>query len=359
MDMQHSKDMILGFFLSLFIISIVLLGWVLWPFLAILILACVVTNIFFPLYRLLLSKFKPAWASLITCLIVFVTLFVPIVLFVGILSKEAYEMYLLGRDALVDERLTGLITNNRVIDRLNSVLAPFNVQVTGEQLGSLLSEIGKTVGFFLYQQATAIGTNLLRFVGNFFLMILVVYFLLMDAAKLVQYIVDLSPLPRDQDEILIRKFKDMAGAIIIGNGLGGLIQGLLGGIIFALMGIKSALLWGVIMALLAFLPIVGIGIVFIPAAAWQFLNSQIGAGLFLMITYVILSGSVEYLLKPKIVGKRAQMPTLLVFLAVIGGLKLFGIMGIIYGPLMVTAFLALAEIYQVNYKKRVELENSF
>jgi predicted PurR-regulated permease PerM len=146
----------------------------------------------------------------------------------------------------------------------------------------------------------------------------------------------------------------MAGAILIGNGLGGLIQGTLGGLVFAFFGFKSPFFWGVIMALLAFLPIVGIGAVFLPAAAYLFLQGRLGAGIFFVVFYVILSGGIEYFFKPKLVGQRVQMHTLLVFLAIIGGLKLFGILGIIYGPLVVTGFLTLADIYESSYQRIVE-----
>jgi predicted PurR-regulated permease PerM len=170
----------------------------------------------------------------------------------------------------------------------------------------------------------------------------------------MKYIVKLSPLPDDQDEKLFQKFKDMAGAILIGNGLGGLIQGTLGGAVFAIFGFQSPFLYGVIMALLAFLPIVGIGAVFLPAAIYLLLQGRIGSGIFFVVFYAVLSGGIEYFFKPKIVGQRVQMHTLLVFLAIIGGLKLFGILGIIYGPLVVTAFLTLSDIYESSYQRIVE-----
>jgi len=146
----------------------------------------------------------------------------------------------------------------------------------------------------------------------------------------------------------------MGSAILLGNGLGGLIQGILGGIVFAFFGFRSPFLWGVIMALLAFLPIVGVGVVFLPAALYLILQGRLAAGIFFIVFYVVLSGGIEYLFKPKLVGKRLQMHTLLVFLSIIGGLKLFGILGIIYGPLVVTAFLTLSDIYESSYRRIVE-----
>ena len=178
----------------------------------------------------------------------------------------------------------------------------------------------------------------------------------MDGHKLIEFLIDLSPLPRKEDEKLIQKFKDMTGAILMGNGLGGLIQGTAGGIVFAMFGLNSPFLWGVVMAFLAFLPIIGIGVVFLPAALYLFLKGKIAAALFFVVFYGILSGGIEYIFKPKIVGDRVKMHTLLVFLAIIGGLKLFGILGIIYGPLIVTGFLTLTDIYTSNYQRIVEPE---
>jgi predicted PurR-regulated permease PerM len=218
--------------------------------------------------------------------------------------------------------------------------------------------LGKTVGLFLYQQASSIASNILKFFVYFFFMLLIIYYLLIDGNRLIEFIMDLSPLPDEQDQKLIQKFKDMAGAVIIGNGFCGLIQGLMGGLVFLMFGIKSPFMWGVIMSLLAFLPIIGIGVVFIPTAAFLLLKGRIAAGIFFVVFYMFLSGGVEYLLKPKVVGKQVKMHTLLVFFSIMGGLKLFGILGIIYGPLVATAFLTLTDIYYSSYQELVKPNNA-
>ncbi len=353
MEDKTSRSIILWYFLALFSISALMLGWLLFPFVSVLILGAVVTGIFKPVYNYLNSKSNPTTASLLTCALVFVILFIPTLFFVGILSKEAYGLYLMGKEAVISDQIKLLLENSKILDRANIVLSSLNIDLTGEELNKALSELVKVVGLFLYQQASSIASNILKFIVYFFFMLLVIYYLLMDSERLVSFIIDLSPLPKDQDEKLIQKFKDMAGAILIGNGLGGLIQGTLGGIVFSLFGLKSAFLWGVIMGLLAFLPIIGIGIVFIPAAIYLVLKGRIAAGIFFVIFYLILSGGVEYLLKPKLVGQRVKMHTLIVFLSIIGGLKLFGILGIIYGPLVVTAFLTLTDIYYASYQNLV------
>ncbi len=354
MENIANRDMILRFFLALFIVSFILLGWLIWPFISIIILASVVTGIFSPIFNSFKNKINTSVASLLTCMIIFIILFIPIVFFVGILSKEAYDLYLMAKTAVLSDQIKTLFESSRVLEKINQILSNFNIVLTGEELNKAISEIGKVVGLFLYEQASSIASNVLKFVLNFFFMLLIIYFLLIEGNRLVSFIVDLSPLPREQNDKLIQKFKDIAGAVLIGNGLAGLIQGVLGGIVFVVFGLKSPFMWGLIMALLAFLPILGIGAVFIPAAVYLFLQGQIGAGIFFVVFYVILSGSMEYLLKPKLVGKRVKMPTLLVFLSIVGGLKMFGILGIIYGPLVVTAFLTLTDIYRSSYQNIIE-----
>jgi predicted PurR-regulated permease PerM len=280
-------------------------------------------------------------------------LFIPIALLVGILSKEAYDLYQAARDAVLGEKIQSLLEGNIWIDKIRVFFSRFNIDISGEELKTMVTQMAKVVGLFLYEQARAIASNMFAFIINFILMLLVIFYLLIDGERLVGFIVELSPLPYDQNHELIRRFKEIAGAVLIGNGLSGLIQGVIGGAAFAFFNFNSPILWGVIIGILGFLPILGIGIVFIPTVVYLFLTSKIAAGISMMVFSVILSGC-EYIFKPKIVGHRVKMHVILVFLSIIGGLKLFGMLGIIYGPLIVTGFLTLAEIYQTNYKELVE-----
>jgi len=274
---------------------------------------------------------------------------------VGILSKEAYDLYIMAKNAVLKEEIRALFEKSRILEQINLLLSRFDYTVSGEELNKAISEIGKSVGLFLYEQASAVASNIFRFVLHFFLMLLIMYFLLVDGDRMISFIGDLSPLPAEQDQKIIRKFKDMAGAILVINILSGIVQGFFGGIIFALFGLKSPFLWGLIMAMLAFLPILGIGLVFIPTSIYLFLNGRIPAAVFFIIAYLILSLGIENVLKPKLVGQRVQMHILLVFLSIMGGLKLFGILGIIYGPLVVTAFITLTDIYHTSYQQQVEI----
>lgn len=352
---KTSPSIILWFFLALFIVSAFMLGWLFWPFISVIVIAAVVTGIFRPVYNFFKNrKINSLFSSLLTCTLIFIILFIPTFIFVGILSKEAYGLYLMAKGGVISDQIKALLETSKILDRANFILSNFNISITGEELNKAISELGKVVGLFLFQQASSIASNVLKFFVYFFFMLLVVYYLLMDGDRLISFIIDLSPLPDDQDEQLFQKFKDMAGAVLVGNGLCGIIQGVLGGIVFLLFGFKSAFLWGVIMSLLAFLPIVGIGVVYIPAAVYLILKGRIAAGIFFIVFYILLSGGIEYLFKPKLVGQRVKMHTLLVFFSIIGGLNLFGILGIIYGPLVITAFLTLTDIYYASYRQLVD-----
>jgi predicted PurR-regulated permease PerM len=143
---------------------------------------------------------------------------------------------------------------------------------------------------------------------------------------------------------------EMASSLVIGNGVAAVIQGGIGGILFAILGIQGAVLWGVIMAILAFIPVVGISIVYIPFAVILLIADQPKKAVVLFAILAVVSAVVEYWLKPLLVGRRAQMHTLLVFLSLIGGAITFGAVGLLLGPLMMTAFLSIVEIYRDRYR---------
>lgn len=348
---QSSTQMIFRYFLVIFLITIFFVGRVLWPFFSILVLAFVLTGTFYPVYSFLSRKLKPTLSSLITCFIIFLVVFIPLVIFIGALSQEAYDLYLVGTDAAVNQDFRELLQNNKFVDRIEVMLRKYDVNLRAEHLNNAFSEFGKSVGFFLYQQASTIASNVLKFVVSFAFMLLVIFFLLIDGKKLITFLIELSPLPEDQDMKLMNKFHAMASVVLVVNGISGLIQGFLGGMVFAIFGLGSPFLWGFIMAILAFFPIVGIGAVLVPTSVFLVLRGRIATGIFFLVFYVVLSSVMEYVIKPKLVGDKVKMHTLLVFLAVLGGLKVFGILGIIYGPLVMTAFLTLTDIYRSSYEE--------
>ncbi len=298
----------------------------------------------------------PSFASLVTCSLIVLLVFVPLVFFVAALSSEAYHFLQVTKGTNIAQEFTSYIQNNIFYIRLEALLRGYGITMEMEELSSSLSDFGTDVARFIYTQASIWAANIIGFVFNFLLMILIIFYLLLEKEKLGAFFLHLSPLPKDHDRLLIRKFERITSAILVGNGICGVLQGILGGIIFGFLGYESPFLWGGVMGILAFLPIVGIGAVLGPAAIILIIKGAILKGLGLAVFYIILSMSVEYFLKPKLVGDQVQMHTILVFLAILGGLKVFGILGIIYGPLIITGFLTLADIYIDTYEKYVTSE---
>ena len=295
-------------------------------------------------------------ASILTCLLIILIVFIPLIFFVAALSNEALGLYHWGRNNQVGMKLQILIQESPVVAHLQEYMGGFGFDFDFKpaQVTAMFSYLAKMAGLFFYNQASSWAANILQFLFLFFMMILTIFFLLIDMDKLIKFIIAVSPLPDDEDRLLLSKFEEISNAILKGNGICGLIQGLLGGVMFAVLGLSSPILWGGIMAILAFLPIFGVGLVMIPAAGILMLSDRIAEGVFLFIFYLALSFSMEYMIKPKMVGKEVQMHTLLVFLAILGGLSVYGVLGIIYGPLIVTAFLTLTEIYFAKYDSHVQ-----
>lgn len=346
--------MVLHYFLLIFLLSIFLVGRLLWPFMAILVLSYLLAGIFKPVHAYF-RRFLPVnGASLLTCLLIILLVFVPLILFIGALAQEAQALYQLGKSAKLGLRLKDLLHGTTLVAWIREILDLFGVELPPDGISAVISDFVKEGGFVLYNRASAWAANILVFLYQFMIMILVIFFLLTDHERMVDFILRLSPLPDAQERRLIKKFEEIAWAVLIGNGVCGLFQGIIAGCVFSIFSLGSPVLWGGVMAILAFLPIFGIGLVLLPTALILYLKGNVTGAVLLTIFYMVLSFSVEYIIKPQIVGAQAKMHTLLVFLAILGGLQVFGVMGIIYGPLIITTFLTLADIYLTNYDVHVK-----
>jgi predicted PurR-regulated permease PerM len=352
---KHFSPLVFRYFLVLFLVSFLLLGRLLWPFFSILILSFLLSGLFQPVFRFLhvRLRFSEQFSSLVTCLLIVIVVFVPLMIFAVAVSKEVLGFYPVIKGKNLTLMLQQLLEENQSVARIKDFFSGFGIELHTELLTKGLSEFGKVAGLFLYNQASSWAANIMNFVFSFFMMIVVIFFLLIDQERFFSYILELSPLPDQQERQLFRRFEEIAKAVLVGNGLCGLLQGFLGGAAFMFFGFNSPILWGGVMAILAFLPIVGIGLVLVPAGIILFLKGSVGAGIFMLLFYAALSFSVEYLVKPWMVGERVKMHTLLVFLSILGGLSVYGVLGIIYGPLIVTAFLSMADIYRRNYSDYV------
>jgi predicted PurR-regulated permease PerM len=338
------------FFLFLLALAALILGGILWPFWQFLILSFLLSGIFRPVYQQL-NKWMPSWtASLLTCMLITLIVFLPLIVCISEFSSEAIQLYRYGRDTNVLFKLQQFMQDNILTSQAQAVLKGFGLNFEPIDVPAIVSGLSKSVGVFIYNQASAWAANIVNFALQFCMLLMVSFFLLRDIDYLIDFLARLSPLPENQDKLLMEKFMEIAGSILLGNGLNGLLQGVLGGVFIALLGLKAPVFYGVMMGVLAFLPLLGIGLVLIPTAALLLLNGFIGQAAATLIFYLVVTLSVKYLIQPRLFRSRVKMHNLLIFLSIIGGVSFFGILGVIYGPLIVTAFLTLAELYLHEYR---------
>ena len=340
------------FFLALLVLSALVLGWILWPFWQFLVLSFLLAGVFRPAY-LRLGHWTPPWAAaLLTCTLITLIVFVPLTLVISECTTEAVNLYQFGRDRNVLIKLQQFMLNNTLLIEAQAVLAGFGVKFEPPDLIALFSGFSRNIGAFIYTQASAWAANILHFAVRFCLLLMVTFFLLMEFERLNGFLARLSPLPVRQNRLLAARFTELAGVILVGNGLNALAQGTLGGLLFTLLDMRAPVLYGVLIGVLAFLPIFGAGLVLVPAAAVFLLNGMVGQAAVVLAYHAAVVLVERFWVRPRFFRGQEQMHRLLVLLAIIGGLSLFGLLGIIYGPLMVTAFLTLAGLYRQEYRQQ-------
>ncbi len=350
---QENQKAVLGYFLILFIGILFLLYRLFNPFFHTLFMALILTGLFFPIYRRIekLLKGRKTIASLCTCLLILLTVFIPIIYFAIALSNEAYTLYLSLTDIVQQGKLQNYIVSHRGLwDDLMERLNGLNIQIHPEELERNIGDLARNVVFFIYEQGRAFVSNLAKFFLHFLFMLVVLFYMFLDGVKFRNYLFSLSPLPDEEEHFLVDQFNGMARVVLVINGFCGILQGILGGIGFWLTGLPSPFLWGFFMAIMAFLPLIGASVVYIPAGLFLIATKHYLAGTMFFIFFGLMSVTVEYLLKPRLVGQQAKMHTLVILLAIIGGLSTFGILGILYGPLILTAFFSLVELYKKTYE---------
>ncbi len=348
------KSFVSKVFLVVLIGVLILLLRLFWAYMSAIILALLIASAFYPLYVRVKRLFKgeERGASLLMTIFIFLVLVIPVGGFVGTLSNEAFDFYGRSREAVSLLKIQQILEGDSIwARRIRKVGELTGIEVNPETLEDLATELGKNVGLFLSKQLRSIASNLLNFLIHFFLMMLIVYYIFRDGERLKDYISELLPFPIEQQELVVRKFREMARAVIVGNGLNGIIQGIVGGFGFFFFGLGSPFLWGTLIGFMAFLPFIGASIVYVPAFIILILQGQTGTAIGFLVYNGAYSIIMEYLFKPRMIGKGMRMNSLLVFIGILGGIKLFGILGIIYGPLIMTIFITLAELYRLEYKE--------
>ncbi len=334
-------------------VTLLLVLMILAPFSSVILLALIAAGLIQPTYTrlVLMLNGRRRRAAVLICVALLVVLLVPLYQLARVVSKEALGIYEMSTTQLTQGNLREVLEQRQDrIDQANRLLEPLGMTITVDQVYDVLATVGVRVGGFFYKQGVSLAKHLLQFVFGFVFWVLVVYYLLVDGRDLRMWIETTLPMPIDEQRAVSHRFMDMASSLVVGNGFAAIIQGIAGGIAFALLGLPGPVLWGVVMAILAFIPVVGISLVFIPATIILLIAGESGRAFMLFVPLAAISTVVEYWLKPLLVGRRAQMHTLLVFLSLIGGAAAFGAVGLLLGPLTMTAFITLAGIYRERYR---------
>ncbi|MFP6640863.1 MAG: AI-2E family transporter, partial [Myxococcota bacterium] len=186
------------------------------------------------------------------------------------------------------------------------------------------------------------------------------FFFLRDGQGILEKILYYIPLKSEDELRMVEKFVTVTKATLKGTLVIGIVQGALGGAAFAVIGIEGAAFWGTVMAVLSIIPGIGTALVWIPAAIWLFVNGNNTAAIGLTIWCIAVVGTVDNLLRPRLVGRDTQMSDLLIMLSTLGGLILFGGTGLVVGPIVAALFVTVWEIYGTafsDYLPNVEPED--
>lgn len=306
--------------------------------------AAVLAVLFRPVYQRVLNRLggRETPASVLTLLLILVIVILPLFLIGLAVANEATGLY---------QRISsGEIDLQEPLDALRSQLPLVTdlldrVGVDIEKIRQGLSDAAVTVSSYLASQALVIGQNALRFTVMFFLMLYLLFFFLRDGDRLINALVRALPLGDTRERLLFSRFAEVSRATIKGTFVVAIVQGLLGGLIFWILGINAAVFWGVIMAVLSLLPAVGSAIIWLPAAIILMVTGSVVKGIVLIVVGALIIGMVDNVLRPVLVGRDTKMADYLILLTTLGGLAVFGISGFVIGPIIAALFLSVWEMF--------------
>jgi predicted PurR-regulated permease PerM len=303
----------------------------LWPYATGIIGIPVLAVLFAPLHSWLVRRrMSPAPSAILVTLLGAILLIVPGLLVAGLLIGEA-------------QQIAQTVLQSPIIGRLSQL------QVRGIPVGPRIAEAGgrivATIGssaFGLVGTATRMSLNLtISFFG--------LYYVLKHPGDVWLDAHPYIPFSRDNTDKLGRRFKDVTIATVIGTGVIGAIQGIVLGLTFWVVGLPNGLFWGVVAAAFAILPIVGTGLVWIPAGIVLIMQGRPTTGVLLIIWGVFVAALVDNLVRPVVNRRFSEIHPLITLIGAIGGVNYFGLLGLLVGPLALSYFFELIRMYREEY----------
>ncbi|MDD4073168.1 MAG: AI-2E family transporter [Desulfobacterales bacterium] len=317
-------------------------------FLMAIFLAGIFSALSLPLYRRFVKGFRGRrrWAAAACILLIVFVVLIPLTGLLGIVTSQAIKVGETARPWVEHQlsepdNISNFLKTVPFIDRVE----PYRNQI--------LTKAGEMVGHvstFLINRLSSVTLGTVNFLFMLFVMLYAMYFFLLDGDKLIFKILYYLPLEDRDEQRILDRFTSVTRATLKGTAVIGILQGALAGLAFAAAGIPSAVFWGAIMAVLSIIPNIGSAIVWVPAAIILAATGHVAKAIGLALFCAIIVGSMDNLLRPVLVGKDTQMHELMIFLGTLGGIFMFGMVGIITGPIIAALFVTIWDIYGVAFK---------
>ena len=334
-----------------FFALLALAGYMVWlitePLIGALALSLIIVTICQPLHTII-KKFTPwhnkSLAALVTTVIVLAVIVLPLVLVSSVIVKESVSFY------------QGF--NGEQGIHAQSAIAIFETKIQSYFPGfeiNLHDQI-KTSGDWVVGNIGAIFAGTVSTFFVFFLSIIGSFYFFRDGKELVHILVKMSPLPDSESEVILDRMAGAVRAVATGTLLISMIQGALVSIGFAIFGVPHPILWGSIAAVGALMPGIGTTLVTVPAIIYLFATGNTVYAVGLLIWSATAVGMIDNILGPYLIGRTSKMHPFIILISVLGGIVVFGPLGFIVGPVIVTLFLVLLEIYDQYILKEKHLD---
>jgi predicted PurR-regulated permease PerM len=318
------------------------------PFSSALLWAAILALALHPLHKRALRAFKgrAGLAASVMTLVTVLVIVVPTIFLLGLCASQAIALY---------DWASGGIQSGRFIElwdsfssSLTQKFAAYAPLATIDVKGLVMKNIGD-VSSALGGQIGALLKNTLLLAVNFVIMLISLFVFFRRGEEYYRAAMDLLPFDPEQKQSIAQKLHDTFAAVINGVFLIALLQGVLTGIGFAIFGVPLAVLWGFVAALFALLPVGGAALIWIPGVIFLFVTGATLKGALLAVWGVAIVTLVDNILKPFLIGRKANIPMFILFLALLGGLQIYGVLGLLFGPLVVTLLMTFIQIYREEY----------
>lgn len=348
------KYLNVGFFFLLLLAVSVVVFFIFQPFLTAIVAAAILSALFKRPYNYFekITRGMRATSALLTCILAIVIIVTPVLFVLSLAINEANDLYHnLGQESSLKDSVSSFVMTLENVPFLNMFI---DTQAFDQErvLSDLRQFSQNALGLL---QAAYQGIT--HFVFWIFVMFFTLFYFLIDGKGALRYLMQLSPLKNEHDKLLMKKFVSISRATLKGTLVIALIQGFLGGLTFWIAGVPSPAIWGLIMVLLSVIPLIGPAVIWIPAGIILLFLGDIWQGIFILSVGTAIISSIDNILRPKLVGKDTQMHPLMIFFATLGGISLFGLPGFIIGPIIISLFLALSEIYSIEFKDQLKEYN--